>query len=118
MQNKETSIVTTKPRLRKGQAALYELILKQTKNDKPILYSDALHIWINLVSRNVINGHPHYFNIWHHKNEKDEWVAGYTPYSQEQIRQALLVWVMNTIGGLVFKGYLKVIPQIELAELS
>lgn len=105
-------------RLTPSQKELYELVVKKIEKNKPILYEEAKNIYFTKSCRNMINGLPHYYTNYHHKDEKGEWVGGRKPYNEWMINTAVVDWLVRNLGILIIKGALKVIPQIELDAIS
>lgn len=102
-----------KPKLTQGQKLLYGLICEKLKTNKPIHFREAKTIYIEQVCKDVRNGVVYWHNWWW-CNEKDEQVGRYEPLPEELVPQRVLLWLTSNIGSLVLKGYLKVIPSIEL----
>lgn len=97
--------------LRKGQAKLYDLIVKKVDDGGTITLSDARKIWLNDVCRNMINGIPH----------TGTWVSTdfgaaqeMRPMSDDFVDFTVMNWTMRTIGYLVMRGYIKTIPVVRL----
>ena len=102
--------------LSKGQKVLYSIICKKLEQDKPLVMEEAVEMWLNNVCKTFNNGIPCYWNWYHHKDEKDEWRGGLTPLTQYEIKLRSLSWLMMSIGSLVLKGYLKIIPKLQLSN--
>lgn len=114
---KEKGMIIKHPKLTKNQEILYALIVKKVESNEPIYFKEAREMWINHVCREIRDGKPHYFNFWW-RNEKDEMVGRYQPMNEYMISLNATQWLVNNIGRLVLKGYLKVIPQIEIKQLT
>lgn len=102
-----------KPNLTKGQKSLFEVICLKLEKGDVLTFSEAKEIYINNVNREMRNGVPYFFNWWW-RNEKDEMVGRLEPMSKEQINIAVITWLTHNIGCLVLKGYLKILPVLEL----
>lgn len=107
--------------LSQGQKVLYEVICDKLKSNSPIYTEEAISIWKDNVCRLEKDGVPCYWN-WYHTNtgelDKDGhivWKPGLTPLTNSEITTRSLGWLMMSIGALVLKGYLKIIPQISLS---
>lgn len=110
-------ILSKRPYLTVGQKVLYKVICERLKSGKPILFNEAREMYIRYSCRVVENGIPYYFNGWW-RNKKDEIVGRNEPMSEWQIKVAASHWLTNSIGNLVIKGYLKVMPAIDFRELE
>lgn len=64
--------------------------------------------------RETKNGVPYYTDYWAFQNDKDEWCCQLKPMTEDMARIATLEWLTRNIGSLVLKGYLKVLPVLEL----
>lgn len=102
-----------RPNLTQGQKSLFGLITIKLEKNTPISFDEAKKIYLEKVCKNIRNGIPHWYNSWK-RNEKDEMVGGYEPLNEWELNNRILMWLTSNIGSLVLKGYLKVIPAIEL----
>lgn len=103
--------------LRRGQAALYDLLAAKNKNKTTVTFEEAKHIWLTKVCRNNYGGVPHRYDYFHERIEKGDevsWNGAYVPMTKIEINMAVMDWLVRTIGVLVMRGYLKVIPMVEL----
>jgi len=121
MNNDKALQIVKRPNLTKAQKSLFALICDKLKTDEKILYNEAEEIWVKKVCREVRNGVPHYYNYYKDRYEEDgevKFKGGYEPLPEQWIVQRVLLWLTSNIGSLVLKGYLEVIPQIELKQLK
>lgn len=119
--NKSLSIIK-KPLTNKSQKALYAFILEKIKLNEPLKMNEITSLWIQHVCKNIIDGVPHYWDYWANPYKAEDGVTkhrgAYKPHSKEFIEKLSVIWLTRTIGVLVMKGLLKIIPQIEIEELS
>lgn len=109
--------ITKRPYLTKGQTSLYiKIQVKLEKNEK-LTFNEVRDIYINWACRDVRKGVPYFWNWWW-RNEKDEMVGRSEPMSEEQINISTITWLTHNLGCLVLKGYLKVLPAIELESVN
>lgn len=111
--NQQGLALKKRPHLTVGQKCLYDLVRIKLDRDESLLFSEVKPIYVNHVCRTVQNGVPYYFNYWW-RNDKDEIVGRDEPMSEQQILAASVMWLTHNIGSLVLKGYLKVLPVLEL----
>jgi len=117
MSPKEEIVIYKKPKMTKGQVRLYTVLLKKIKTNDPITFEEAKEIYIGWGCREVRGGVPHSYNPWWKDNngvERGRW----EPLNEWEVATRTMLWLTSNIGALVLKGYLKVIPQIELKELK
>ena len=107
-------ILRPSSRLSKAQKALYPLICKKLKTNTPITYKEAKKIYLTKACQQIVDGVPHHWNYWW-RNEDGEMVGRYEPLQEDEIRARVFLWLTQNIGALVLRGYLKIIPQIELS---
>lgn len=121
-EKEKTLTILRRPRLTKGQKDLLHLIDGKLKANEQILYVEAEEIWINKVCRMVKDGIPYYWNYWHKEyideNGEKQWHGGYDPLPKSWLPTRVLLWLTANIGSLVLKGYLEVIPRIELKQIK
>jgi hypothetical protein len=99
--------------LRPAQETLYKLISQKLKDNQSITYEEAQDIYFKQGCRNMINGWPHYsYSV--QDNETKQWIRKDVRLSEEFVKYTVFQWLTFNIGKLVIKGYLKIIPQIEL----
>ena len=90
-----------------GQKALMILISKKYEKKEQIEYEELEKIYQKKVQRNKK------YHYWTYKNE-----CIYEDYLDYQMTQLVTSWVLRAIGALVKKGYLTVIPKINLTRLE
>lgn len=111
---KKEIAVPKRIRLSKSQKMLFDLLCKKNESSEPIYIDETKKMYVENVCSNLIGGIPHKYNYFHHKNTEDNWVAGLEPIKDDEVTRRSICWLTGTIGILVIKGYLKIIPQIEL----
>jgi hypothetical protein len=109
----QKSIIKSQPkRLTDGQEKLYRLILISTKKEQQIQYIDVMKIYKTSVMKtkelewwcpHPIDGEPG----WRSR-----------PYDNYEMRMKCISWLMYSLGRLIVKGYVTVLPKIELKELQ
>lgn len=109
--------LSVRPKLNKGQLKLYTVILVKLEADEPIYIEEARQMWIDYVAKEVKDGVPRYWNFWW-ENEKGERVGRWQPMDEWSISNASTQWLLRSLGALILKGYLKIIPQVQLKELK
>lgn len=101
-----------KPTLIDSQTELLNLFLK----GQPIEYENVKNIWIKFYANKIINGQPYrWLSEWEKDNvDKQPLVIGnFIKMKDGEIRNRVFCWLKGCIGALVFKGYLKVIPNFN-----
>ena len=97
-----------------GQKALMILISKKYEKAEQIEYEELEKIYHEKVQRN-----KKYWSYYHTYDEQEKrWYAGYEEYEKWQLDILVTSWVLRSIGTLVKKGYLTVIPKINLSRLE
>lgn len=105
--------VVSRSTMRRSHAALYELLQKKIASGQTVTYKEAHKIWLNKACRNLVDGKPHSW-VTRYDHERDAWRQVLEPMSDDLVKLTVLNWLTRTIGVLVMKGYLKVIPMVEL----
>lgn len=101
--------------LRPGQRKLYELIVSKLEAEEIVTLREAEQIWRSRVAQNMIKGVPHRMTYYPDPDPAiDNWYLKLVPMSREEITFSVLNWLTKNIGLLVIRGYLKVIPMIEV----
>jgi hypothetical protein len=101
-----------KPILLYSQEELLSLFLK----GQPIQYDEVKSVWIKYYSPSIINGEPHrWASDWDKNDEKNQkFIVGvFIKMTDQEIRNRVFCWLKGCIGALIFKGYLKVIPNFD-----
>lgn len=108
--------IINKTNLTDGQRCLYGVICEKLKSDTPIYAEEAVKMWLENVSRaNFINGEPHTYEYYGRYDDiQKKWVPCWRKLSDWEIKTRSITWLMAAIGALVLKGYLKIIPQLEI----
>jgi hypothetical protein len=106
--------VVSRRNLRRGQASLYDLIVSKLDTGERITLDEAENIWRTKVCRNMLKGVPHSYRFYPAEDGTNNWYGRYDPMSRDEITFTVLNWLTKNIGILVIRGYLKVIPMIEL----
>jgi hypothetical protein len=114
-QEKTLSIVE-KGVLRPGQLGLYKLIVEKIETNATLNIDEAEHIWLTKVHRDVRDGIP--YRTDYYLLESSSWRDAQVPMDRWEIDFAVMNWLMKNIGLLVLRGYLKVIPMVELKKLG
>ena len=105
-------------KLTKAQKYLYSLICKKLKKEEKLTFEEAKKLYLGYVNRYMIEGVPHKTNYWVPTEEPGQYTSRLEPMTQEEIDWATSFWLTANIGRLVLKGYLQVMPMIELKKLS
>lgn len=100
--------------LRRGQASLYDLIVDKIENGDTLTLNEARGIWLTKVCRNIVDGKPHSYRYFPRQDGSNNWYGKYVPMDDDQVNFAVMNWLTKNIGILVMRGYLKVIPMIQL----
>lgn len=112
MVNKSLSIVKN-PRLTRGQTELYSIICGKIKDNDKLKFEEARRIYIGFVNRNMINGIPHSYQYdWESKQFK------LLPMTDDYLNFVVLTWLTQNLGALILKGYLTVLPAVDLNLLK
>ena len=101
-----------KPRLINAQEDLLSLFL----NGQPINYEYVRQIWVNFYANKIIDGQPYrWVNEWEKNNteSKSITIGNFIKMKDGEVRNRVFCWLKGCIGALVFKGYLKVIPNFN-----
>lgn len=118
----ESSVtIVNKSSLRPGQRRLYELIVEKLNRNDPVTLKEATDIWLSRVHGDVRDGVPYYWDYYAGRYEENGQVyyRGATkPMTDWHIQARVLDWLMKNIGLLVIRGYLKVIPMIDVKKLT
>ena len=109
--------ITKRPRLTEGQKVLYRLACNKLEREERIFFKEAKKLYFSYGCREMRDGVPYYYN-YYQRNEAGEIVGGFEPMSEYQIVNQVITWLTRNIGSLVLKGYLKIMPAIELKEIE
>lgn len=109
------NLLIKRPNLSKAQKPLFDLICKKLGNNQKLTLPEVKDIYLNYSCRDVRDGIPYYYEYcksYDHKENKC--IGGYSPMPIKYADMLTTMWLMHNIGALVLKGYLKVIPILEL----
>lgn len=106
-------IVRPNMTLSAAQQDLYTLVCEKLKVNKSITYEEAQKIYFEKGCKIMKDGWPHYF-YQVQNNETKQWEDHSRPIHEDEVKYMTFNWLTFNIGKLVIKGYLKIIPQIEL----
>ena len=102
-------------KLRSSQKDFYNILVEKIKNNENISYSEMEIFYFEKVAKNKDKMYWCYY-----KNvERDDngnfvkFIGGYKPLEPWQIEMRVKDWTIRTIGILVIKGYLKILPVID-----
>lgn len=114
--NKVAKISVTRP-LTPAQKELYSLICERLKIDSSVNINDAIRIYREFVCENIVDGVPHLSQWQYDEKDKDKLVCVKTPMTDVHMRNRSVYWLVSSIGILVVRGYLKIIPTIDLNDI-
>lgn len=86
--------------LTKAQQALLFLINEKVKENKPLTIEDADEIHLKYVN----------------KERKSGWQTGEITWGDWYTREVVTAWLLRNLGSLIIKGYLMVLPRIEITQ--
>ena len=98
------------PKINTGQEGLFLLVCKALKEKRIVQYKEIKHIYQTVVQESEFTG----FEYW--DTEKQEYVWKSRKYSDWEIDNLTNSWLLRALGSLIKKGYLAVIPRIELSK--
>lgn len=108
--------VVQKSYLRPGSKSLYQLIVQKLEDEDKLTLAEAKEIWLHQVARHVIKGVPHRAT-WY-DDEAGVGRESLIPMSREEVTERVLMWLTSTMGVLVIRGYLNVIPMVEVKQMG
>jgi hypothetical protein len=97
-------------KMTKGQQALYDLILDRIETGIPIELEDIQTLYVNTVCKDVRGGIPYYLNPWYSETNP----VRSMPMSEWHIKTNATQWLSMTLGVLILKGKLTVMPIINI----
>lgn len=109
----EPTLQVSRRTLRKGQASLYDLIVDKLASGDAVTLAEAKDIWLTKVCRNMVNGKPHSW-VWRYDHKREAYTSVLEPMNDEAVNFTVMNWLTRTIGILVIKGYIKIIPMVQL----
>jgi len=102
-------VISKRPNLTAGQKELYSVILQKLKDNTKLTFDETKRIYLGFVNRNMIDGVPHSYQYDYQAKQYK-----LLPMPQEYLGVTIVMWLTQNIGSLVLKGYLKVLPILEL----
>ncbi len=106
--------LSKRPRLTIGQKALFNLTCKKIQEKSALTFEESQLLYTLYGCREARDGVLYYMDWWDHKDENGNWREKLKPMNEYHARIATLTWLTHNIGSLVLKGYLKVLPVLEL----
>jgi len=103
-------------RITKAQSMLLKLIVEKTQNQEKLTYQEAEKIYLTYAHRYFVNKVPARYNYWVPTSEVGNYTSRLEPMTKEEIEWATTLWLTGNIGKLVLKGYLKILPEMELVK--
>lgn len=111
--------VVSRLSLRPAQASLYDMIVQKLQNGMPITLEEAESIWREKIAyKRTYNGVPHRTTYVLAKDGSNNWYAEEVPMTADEITFNVINWLTKNIGLLVMRGYLKVIPMVQLEPIK
>lgn len=93
-----------------GQKELLNLICLKYQNNQSINKEEIVNIYRLKVQRQK----ERWDNYYEYDRQNDKWRGAYVPYSSWHIEDLATSWLLRALGALMKKGYLTVIPRINL----
>lgn len=110
-------LIKQKNNLRDGQRSLYELICKKIKENCNLTYEEAKQLYIKFGCQTVFDGVPKYQCCLWSKDEHGMMRYEWREQKGEILRLNVLNWLTRNIGLLVIRGYLQVLPALDLTTI-
>lgn len=119
-------IITKRPNLTKAQKPLFNLLCDKIYKGEKLTLPEVKKIYIENACRNFVDGQPATYNWcykllrepkWDKKGKQiqsADWQGKYEKMNKELVNFTVLQWFTHNLGALVLKGYLKVLPVMEL----
>lgn len=111
---KENNFVSLcqRQKLRKDQRKLYMLLCYRLKKKAQVTRNDIIYLYKKYVQRI-----PEKFtNIYNH--DKKEWETGYVLLKDYETQDRAMKWFISALGRLIVKGYLIVLPVINIKNFK
>jgi hypothetical protein len=99
-----------KNKINNGQIMLYQLVCEKIKTKQTIQYQEIEDIYINHVQRSKSGA----CLVW--DKEKKHYTWEKRNYDEADIQRLAESWVLRAIGTLIKKGYLTVVPVMNLRK--
>lgn len=98
------------PSLNTGQKALFLLVCDALEQKRAIQFKECKYIYKMAVQKSD-------FSSWYYLDEETQkYVQVKRKYSDNEVDNKCNGWLLRTLGSLIKKGYLTVIPRIELKK--
>ena len=110
----EKRLALSKPKpLSSGQQELYKLLC-DTLNGKTekVARPDI----INIYNKTVRRSEKRYEDYHKYDHENKRWIGSYVEYEDWRIEMYAEMWFIRALGALIRKGYITVIPLIDLSR--
>ena len=98
------------PRLNGGQEVLFHLVCEAIWENKKVDYDDLMDVYQFEVQR---SGNKSTL-CWDEASGKHVWRS--SPYADWELEQLMQSWLLRALGALIKKGYLTVVPRMELVR--
>lgn len=98
------------PGINTGQEALFLLVCKALEEKRIIQYKECEHIYKTTVMVSEFG----WSDFW--DSDEQEWKDKQYKRTDWEIKQLADSWLLRALGALIKKGYLTVIPRIELSK--
>jgi len=104
-------------KLKNNQKDFYNILAYKIKANENISYAEMEKFYLEKV---IVNKDKMYWNYYANVQRDNDgkfisFKGGYSPLQPWQIEQRVKDWTMRTIGILVIRGYLKVLPIIDFS---
>ena len=96
--------------LNDGQKMLLRLICDKYKNGRTITHDDILNIYQQYVQRYT------HSSVRTYDFGTQSWKYKEVPFSDWYVEELARSWLLRALGALIKKGYLTVIPRIDLSR--
>ncbi len=104
-------------RLTRGQKSLYLTVCEKIETGEKLLFQEAHKIYLEDVCRNMRDGKPYSWQYVYRPETKD-YITKLLPLEGEKLNFRILTWLTVTLGILILKGYLTVLPAVDLRLLK
>lgn len=103
----ELKIIIPKPKLAISNQKLLELLINKYNNKETVTSKEIVSLYKQYVQRSDTHW------AYDHTDGRER----YVPYTDNQIERHSRNWLIRSLGTLINKGYLKVIPNMDLVML-
>ena len=121
MYNDTRLVIHKKTNLTQGQKKLLELMMIKIDKKENLEYQETREIWLNNVKKLVSDdGRPMEYCWWIKRTLADgRIIEGDNRVMDEYcVRPAVYTWLVQSIGALVLKGYLTVLPTMKFYDYA